>query len=812
MGTFNALQTATIRDFSGGLNVITDDLNMDSSYSTIETNVFNNINGTKSIRYGTRFFKKFEKTHIVYTRQSNPIIASDASSYYYKFKQNTSNRVPVGSYISIYDSNGENPTMLLSGIVSVTDENYFWIRSYSSDVTFTSNQTVYLDFYKLDILQEKVESKFSAKTTSYGVVLNSGDIPELQYMSIGQKINFVSSRGSCYGYIRKIDNYNYYIQTTNDNASDMPVDVDFYINEISGTKFVDGYYFLDKLILVTNKGEVCTVDGEGNLIVIFNNTIANQINSGTVSGWNNTDSVCFATFNGILTLWNGIDKPLAVDLLNQSGIYCNYLIDPVTMSNAFVPIAKYAIGFNHYLVAGNVYDEIEGKYLTDRLCISSKDSIGTFYSGLSTDADNDAVNIDLGTIISNNSLVIKGLSRYRNQLVVGFDDATVFGTLGDYIETQELIDGDVITRRTHNPKFDDVIDKHGCISNKTYMGMCSSLLSLDYGGISNFSRRNIAASVLPNRISELILPDMYKYYTNLTEKEIEDRVFCVNNPKENQYLLFIPNTVYGVRIQGSSAVKYYTKIPGNLSSKVKIGTVLYNDKECKEYALTVPNFGNYYYKTVYEDEVCYAYTLRSKTSNINDGAWSKFVGWNFDFGITTALNTVFLGKGLKLYTLGSIDNPVFRDYADDPDYPAADETVITGKAIDFIWEMPWADFGDRAAIKKSRYLALSTTGSAQFNVDMFVDYLYINRENNQLIPSLSMDFVAGDSYGYGNGVSDDDIQSYQLYGGARRTNTEFLFAWTTKYKIAKFRISGSTKFKLNINSLTIYYQRGNIRR
>ena len=75
-----------------------------------------------------------------------------------------------------------------------------------------------------------------------------------------------------------------------------------------------------------------------------------------------------------------------------------------------------------------------------------------------------------------------------------------------------------------------------------------------------------------------------------------------------------------------------------------------------------------------------------------------------------------------------------------------------------------------------------------------------------------MDFVAGDSYGYGNGNTNDRNLGRQLYGGGRRTNTEFLFAWTTKFKIGKFRIYGSSKYKLNINSLTLYYQKGNIRR
>jgi hypothetical protein len=764
MGTFSALQTTTVRDFSGGLNVVTDDLNMSTAYSTIETNVFNNINGTKSVRYGTKFFKDYS------IKENESIMSSVTKVTHYgvNFNQNANRKVPVGVQVYIY-SDQTKQNLFVSGIIYFSSETNFEL--FTDTQIIPSQATYYLDYYNGDVLNPTIEVTGSGSTNQQYIYFTEDTFPALTNLLIGDLFMWYDINGSRYfGNIKIVDivedsngKKHYYCWWDSGQYSQITEnEIQFTVttNNISGTRFVNGTYFIDKLVLVTDLGEVCLVDGEGNLSVVFNDIIANNINREHPGGWHETDSVCFAVFNGILTIWNGKDKPLAVDLNNKKYV-CNYLIDQGTMSNSFIPRAKYAIGFNHYLVAGNVYSEEEGRFFTDRLCISAKDAIGTFYSGLSSDVGNDAVNIDLGTIISSNGLAIKGLSRYRNQLVVGFDDASIFGTLGNYIETTSEVDGVEITEQIHKPEFSDVIDKHGCISNRTYTTISSSLICLDYSGVPNFSRRNISASVLPNRISNLIAPEIYKKYNNLTEKTIEDRIFAVNNPKENQYLLFIPN----------------------------------NDN----YDLTT-------------ETVCYAYTLHSNSSNITDGAWSKFVGWNFDFGITTALNNVFFGKGLKLYTLGSIDNPYYRDYIDDPDYPATNDADVDGKAIDFIWEMPWTDFGDRAALKKSRYIALSTTGSANFVVDMFVDYLYINRETGQLIPSLSMDFVAGDSYGYGNGATDEENLGQQLYGGGRRTNTEFLFAWTTRYKIAKFRISGSTKFKLNINSLTFYYQRGNIRR
>ena len=58
--TFKSLKTTTIRDFSGGLNVVNDDLNMDKKYSTIETNVFYSNQGNKAKRFGTKFLKNIK--------------------------------------------------------------------------------------------------------------------------------------------------------------------------------------------------------------------------------------------------------------------------------------------------------------------------------------------------------------------------------------------------------------------------------------------------------------------------------------------------------------------------------------------------------------------------------------------------------------------------------------------------------------------------------------------------------------------------------------------------------------------------------
>lgn len=741
MGNFGSLLTTTIREFDGGLNVVNDDLNMDTRFSKVETNVYNNIDGTKSKRYGTKYFTDIKKYPIITEEFDSCEVVITKKL---QIKQQTNSYIPVSNYILSIISPAE-----IAGnyTVDFANSEYFEIKIPSTVASTSYDEVVYT-------------YRSNTEITATNCTITTQKLLKFNYdgynkLIIGNTLTIIGNDALNGDYIVKdLDKEAYYIDITNKDVTTTQQNIKIFHDNrnIKGNRIINGEYFIDKLILVSDIGEIVAVDGVGDAIIIWNDTIAKTVNKEAVDGWHTTTSVCFTVFNGILTVWNGTDKPLAIDL--EKNIPCNYLIDEGTGSNANVPIAKYALAFNHYLIAANIFDELEGKQYADRISISSRDTIGTFYSGDATDIDNDAVIIDLGKIISSNKQVIKGLSRYRNNIAVGFDDVTVFGTLGVYEDSTKEINGEEISYRIHVPNFEDVVDSHGCISHRTYMPIQSELVCLDYTGLPMFRRSNVTSLVIPTRISKQIAPELYKQFIGLKESAIEDRIFTIFNPKDNQYLLFIPN---------NSSIDDTT------------------------------------------ETICYAYTLRNgSNSSARDGAWSKFIGWNFQYGITTALGEIFLGNGTKLYTLGNVDNPCYADFMDDPDYPAQDEEDISGKAIDFDWEFPWADFGDRAAIKKSRYIALSTTGDSQFYVDMFLDYIYNNIDTGQKDPQLSMDFVGGDSPGWGGGS--------QLYGAGRRTNTEFLFAWTATFKIAKIRLYGSSKKKININSISIYYQKGNIRR
>lgn len=825
MARAGSIETTTIRDFGGGLNTVHDDLNMETRYSKIETNVFNNINGTKAKRYGTKFLVDV-KSYPQVTEHFNEVPCK--VTHIVTIPQDTIHNVEANDTITITSPAILTGTYTVSSVVSNTiiipitqtvtetqwNEIVFTINSDSNSETTTSGVLSGQNLLLTKFPNSPVTSRGKITITypsdiegTYDIVgstendfkiqidgtINISTLTDIKYTFSSDLLKFnVVRYAASFTYedenhyvFPKAEHYNllighklkigtteytviksdkyYYEVDAGENTQDLTdVETTHDNRSIKGNYIVNCEYFLDKIIFVTDIGEVCMLNGLMDNLIIFNDTISRQLNpENQDGGWSDgVDSVCFTVFNGILTLWNGKDKPLAINFENINP--CNYLYDEATGSNVNIPRAKYALAFNHYLIAGNIYDEDEGIYHTDRISISARDSIGTFYDPTGQDYSNDGVYVDLGKVISSNSQNIKGIARYRNKVAVGFEDATVFGTLGNYVEST---DSEGITIKEHVPNFEDVINNLGCISNRTFANIKSDLVCLDYSGLPLFRSSNLTSQVIPARISENITPELYKNYKGLYEYVIENRIFSIINPKENQYLLFIPNS-------------------NELS-----GT---------------------------DETICYAYTMSNGINNsVLQGAWSKFVGWNFECGCTSALNEVFLVHGTKFYHLGNVDVPYYADFIDDEDYPPQGDEDVSGKAIDFEWEFPWTDFGTRALTKHTRYIQISSTGNAKFNLDLFTDYIYYDVNDNKN-PQLSLSLVGGDSYGYGDGKNVDEtdtmISGLQLYGASCRTNSEMLFAYPAKFKIAKLNINGSSKYKLNINSITIYYQRGNIRR
>ena len=525
------------------------------------------------------------------------------------------------------------------------------------------------------------------------------------------------------------------------------------------TGAVNCFYYNGHIVVVGEDGVVIKIDSSGNADIMFDQSFSENL-PGSPDPWGETTFASFAEFNGELIICNGINKPLIV---NQSMI-CTYLNDPAVGTNAFTPIAKYVIAHDRYLVMGGDVDN------PDRLYISSTDTSGVFVGDA---GPNDAVNDDLGSRVPQGSSNIKGLGRFRDKVIIAFENVMLIGTLGSFAESD------------HVPTFDDVIEEHGALSHRVLSTIGEDMLFCDHVGVSSSNKALFTGAVRSERLSQLIDPEIHKNVSKFTStSELENRTFSVFNSLQQSYMLFIPNAG-DVKQQTETRCYVYRRIRA-----LKIDAWF----EFNNWNWTSSCVSSL--KRVFFTKGTDVFIL----GNEQDPVYKDREGTEEMFDDSTA----------------------FTDYTGW--YPVVSASD-SGVPIPFTWELPWSDNQQRFATKASRYINLDTDGNERFDVKMFVDNLYKSRSDlgesfidgsvfddelgwdvDVLDPILSMTFVGGDGPGYGS----DEYGQYM--GGGRPTRHEGLYAWTTKYKLFKLRIEGDAKGPLKFISITLAYQPGSIRR
>ena len=531
-----------------------------------------------------------------------------------------------------------------------------------------------------------------------------------------------------------------------------------YLDEIINCEYYNNF-----IVAVGRNGKIVRVDSNGVVVEIWSDDWADNL-AGSPSGWSTTTFASFAVFNGDLIICNGVNKPLIVN----SSMDVSYLKDLADDTNLNTPIARFVLALGRYLLmAGDLADGAG-----DRLYISSTDVSGTW---VGDSAPNDAVNVDLGSRVPSGSHTIKGLGRFRDKLMVLFEDAILPGTLG------------VFTDDVHTPTFSEVIENVGGLSHRISQTIGEDMLFTDINGVSSVKRALITGAVTSKRNSQLINPAYRKAIKELSATSvIEDETWSLWDSANTNYMLFVPNA------DTASQVTEYR---------------------------------------------CFTYK-RNEALKID--AWHDWRGWKFKSGCRSALKSVFMTEGTQIYRLGgSTSELINKDYVGDQemwddDTPWSDYTgwnpvadsADSGVPIKFIWELPWSDNKDRFAVKNSRYINFDTKGDNKFLVEMFVDNIYEDKNHfgedwveddlkwddglgwdvEALNPTLSMEFEGGDGPGFGADEFGED------FGGGRPTRLEKLYAWTAKYKLQKFRMSGDAIKPLKFVSLTLGYLGGSPRR
>jgi hypothetical protein len=399
-----------------------------------------------------------------------------------------------------------------------------------------------------------------------------------------------------------------------------------------GVGVVDMFYFAASIVVVGTNGEVLRITSDGTVSRIWDNAIAATLPDAP-SGWGPTDFVSFEVFNGHLIVCNGIDKPLDID----ASFHIEYLQDAATGTNINVPVCKYVKAVGRYLCMAG--DPLE----PDRVHISAKDAAGTWFGD---PPPNDATRIDVGSVLPG-ATIIRGLLELRGKLVVMFAEGLVFGTLGA-----------TDSNGNHTPNFDDSIKGYGSISHRAGIAQGDDALFMDLEGVPSIKRTALSTSFKPERVSELVDPEIKAMLEPLSFEALENRVFCVYNKALGQYMLFVPN------------------------AEAQADTT---------------------------ETVAFVYSYRPALRVEN---WSRFRGWNFTCGVTTLAGSVlFADADANVWLLGTEANPYSQDYING----------TSGTDIEFEWELPWFDLDQRDKSKNSKHISFDTRGASEFTIEMFVD-------------------------------------------------------------------------------------------
>jgi hypothetical protein len=301
----------------------------------------------------------------------------------------------------------------------------------------------------------------------------------------------------------------------------------------------------------------------------------------------------------------------------------------------------------------------------------------------------------------------------------------------------------------HTPTDDGFIEEFGCLTHRSLISVGDDTFFTDNIGVNSIQRITLFNTLRPTRASQLIDPILTPLIQPLSAAQIQQYVFAVYDMRHFRYMLFVPVFDSG----------------GNIT-----------------------------------ETVGFSYTA---ISELKVHAWARLRGWVWQAGCRTALQNIIFANKNKLYSYAFDDDTSIADYVNDVDHNADG----SGVAVNFDWELPWADFNKRMDTKATRYMAIDTQGSAEFRARAYADNLYMDKQTGADTPMLDANFVGGDGAGYGN-VPYGNFP----YGGGRRTSDERVYAWPLKFKLMKLRFSGSVKKPLKFVSISLAYLRGTIRR
>lgn len=762
----NLQKVKTVNNFGGGWNVADSELNLDTRYARELDNMYRGIDGSLSLRYGTRLFKDVTGT-----------VTGDIVSMTY-FSNNIVVVTSTGQVCSV-DSVGTATKLWDSTIAgSLPGAPAGWSTTTFVSTTVFGGELILCNGVDKPLLIHSltngadhiVNGTFDTVTTSWAA-LNTAT---LSVVSAKLKVlNGAPAFGTAEQEVDVIPYTTYYVSCDFDRNSSVSK---VYLRVGTASGLTD----------VVNESSTAAT---GTLSKYFQ-----------TAGTSVFVQVAIENENGKYSYFDNV-------VLEKASV--TYLYDQGTGSNANTPIGAFCTTVNQYvIIAGN-------PTLPATIWISNQGTSGTWEG----DAGSDGISVDLSKYTSTTNAELTGISSFRGQLVCSFNDVSVVGTLGIYdtavhVPTfNEVIDGlgtvahksmlslgydlfmcdnigvPSLTRTVYNQAIRPVR-----VSQLIDPAIQTRLLLL-----SDLALRNHVFSVYNTKDSQYMMfvpnKDPYTEYTlganPLTSGTIGTGVITVTETAHGLV------TGESVTISGAVAVDGITAPQINTTFTV---TVLTDDTYSIITEGTASSGGVVgggsaviVNKLISETEV-FVYT---NIPQLKVTAWALFSGWNFSCGCRSGQGRLFFANGSKIYIYGTAEDAIYGDLIND----SAIVDPTNGNDIVFRYAMPWFDLDHRMLNKNLRYIQLSTEGTATFTVRGYVDYITEDADGADA-PTNSVTFVGGDSGGYGQGD--------QPYGGGRRTATERNWAWTSKLRTAKLVFSGSTTAQFKLIGISLVYLLGSI--
>jgi hypothetical protein len=797
------LERTTLRDFSGGLNVIDNELNLTSKFSPVNENAVRFADGSISPRYGYECWLDMQTSTV--TRYTGTVD--------FRFS-NTSRVVEV-------EFTGGNPFNIASP------------------------------------LRELQHITIISATVSGVPAVTLGGIAIAEFLrSIGIRYDGTPNADTIRMIMRSPATSNVTV------TAEIVFDHD---THLIGGNIIHQAYFNQQLVVASDNGEICAVNAAKTVVRIWSYSIAHAL-GGSPLPWSYSTIIDSEVFGTEMLIYNDIDKPLRIDF-TQLVVCDYHVDPGNSNSNALIPaygIAKSA--FQYYCIYDKESGATQLRFAAkstscvftgapspgDAVDINIARMISTNESritGLAVIRNNLLVTTpNASTLMSLGKLITVGANTFHDPLP---DDVlSNFGTSAQKSIVE--IGNDVFMIDYTGVPSVRLSSQTAAIVPERVSQLIEPLMAKHIGRISQtvLSQKAFSVYDAKNKYIHFCIP---KHDSTYSIKLRDDPFYYPQGLTVTEVQVNIPDHEYevGDTIQFSGATSSgFAGIDSQLINCTVASVLGVNDIiVVLGTPVTIPNTANEFGGG--------SVTVRNTTDKtttyalhyipaLRINAWYMFKGLKLTCGAATAEGRTFFSDGRHILRYGTQDEPVYGDYFGKWDisgftnnfaYTDGQRVLDTGsnKVFKVVgnhtspstgtfaqarvsmvsnWEpylgdniigaceLPWADFGSRQQLKALKHVHFDASGDGRFTAQVFSDNLYRNRETGQLSPTRSLDFVGSDSAGFGG--------SGTPFSSGRRTKEQFLWTMPLRFKILKMRMQFATNKSFRISTISFLFQRGGL--